>query len=119
MQVLVTPLDILCHRFVVGEVSLRLLLVPPHAHAISHNPIDHGDVMRPLRCPMRDPHQRVFALFPVCSHGYTIIIVRYVLAWALQELLVYSWRERPRWAARGGRLVRWKLEADENTVGRE
>jgi hypothetical protein len=68
---------------------------------------------------MRDPDQRIFALFPVRSHDYAVIIVRYILARALQELLVNSWWEGPRRTARGGWLVRWELETNENTVGRE
>lgn len=72
--------------------------------------------MRPPWRIVCDLDQRVLGLWTMCSHHDSVIVVRYLLSGALEQLSVYRWGEGPRRTSRRRGLVCRELEADKNAV---
>lgn len=88
----------------------------PDADPIRHLAIDDSHLVRPRRFPMCQFQQRLRALRPVRLQRPLLVIVRYLLARSLEQLIVYNGRQCPRWAAGLGRLMRGKFKADQGAA---
>lgn len=98
----------------VGSVPPLLLgyiaLVPPHAHAIPHDLLDHTSIVCPPWRVVRNLDQRIICLRSLCHNHHILVVIFDLLARPFQELAVYSGRQGPWWPARGSRLVCWELQ---------